>query len=204
MDEAFVNELASGAPTPGGGGASAAAGVLAAALSSMVGELTIANKRYDDVRDEVLGCMGRLTVLRARLLELIDEDAEAFLPLAQAYKLPRSTPEEQRIKNEALQEALIGACEVPIEIMQACEDVLAECKTLSVCGSKMAISDAGASALLAEAAARAASLNVYINVSSMDDSAQSEAFRNAVESILERVHLVAQSIISDVESEIGV
>lgn len=204
MDEEFINNLASAAPTPGGGGASALVGVVASALSSMVGELTIGKKRYEDVQEEVLGCLGRLTILRARLLELIDDDEDAFLPLAAAYKLPKSTPDEQRIKNEAMQQALIGACEVPIEIMHACEDVLVECKILSECGSKMAISDAGASALLAEAAARAASLNVYINISSMDDETLSNEFRNEVESTLERVHDISSKIIANVESEIGV
>ena len=185
-DTSFIDELASAAPTPGGGGASAYAGALAAALASMVGNLTVGKKTYADVEDEVRASLARLDALRARLVELVDEDARAFEPLAAAYRLPKATPEEQAAKNAALQQALVGASDVPLAIMRAVADVVDEADYLAHHGSKMARSDAGVAAAFARAASDGASLNIFINAASMDDAAQAARYRGEAESLAAR------------------
>jgi methenyltetrahydrofolate cyclohydrolase len=169
VDTQFINELASKAPTPGGGGASAYAGALACALSSMVGNLTSGKKKYADVEEKVQAHLLYCEDLRDSLLEQIDADAQAFEPVAAAYRMPSETESEKAAKNIALQAALMDACKVPLRIMELCSSVLDEALFFARCGSKLAISDAGASAILAKAALEAAALNVYINTSSMDD-----------------------------------
>ena len=185
-DTSFIDELASAAPTPGGGGASAYAGALAAALASMVGNLTLGKKTYADVEDEVRASLARLYALRARLVALVDEDARAFEPLAAAYRLPKATPEEQAAKNAALQQALVGASDVPLAIMRAVADVVDEADYLAHHGSKMARSDAGVAAAFARAASDGASLNIFINAASMDDAAQAARYRGEAESLAAR------------------
>ena len=185
-DTSFIDELASAAPTPGGGGASAYAGALAAALASMVGNLTAGKKTYADVEDEVRASLARLDALRARLVALVDEDACAFEPLAAAYRLPKATPDEQAAKNAALQQALVGASDVPLAIMRAVADVVDEADYLAHHGSKMARSDAGVAAAFARAASDGASLNIFINAASMDDVAQAARYRGEAESLAAR------------------
>ena len=185
-DTSFIDELASAAPTPGGGGASAYAGALAAALASMVGNLTLGKKTYADVEDEVRASLARLDALRARLVALVDEDARAFEPLAAAYRLPKATPEEQAAKNAALQQALVGASDVPLAIMRAVADVVDEADYLAHHGSKMARSDAGVAAAFARAASDGASLNIFINAASMDDAAQAARYRGEADSLAAR------------------
>ena len=185
-DTSFIDELASAAPTPGGGGASAYAGALAAALASMVGNLTVGKKTYADVEDEVRASLARLDALRARLVALVDEDARAFEPLAAAYRLPKATPEEQAAKNAALQQALVGASDVPLAIMRAVADVVDEADYLAHHGSKLARSDAGVAAAFARAASDGASLNIFINAASMDDAAQAARYRGEADSLAAR------------------
>lgn len=185
IDTVFLDELASSAPTPGGGGASAYCAALAAALSSMVGNLTVGKERYASVEGEMIAEIDRLEAVRARLVRLIDEDAAAFGPLAAAYRMPKSTPEEQRAKEAALQEALVGAIEVPLEIMRQCVRVVEASGFMARNGSRMAVSDAAASAILAKAAAHAASLNVRINIASMDDACRAAEYERELEEILE-------------------
>ena len=84
VDVGFLSDLASKAPTPGGGGASAYCGALAAALSEMVGNLTVGKKKYADVDTDVVAHLAALEEARTRLVQLVDEDAEAFKPLAAA------------------------------------------------------------------------------------------------------------------------
>ena len=90
----FVDALASDAAVPGGGGGAAYAGALAAALGAMVGNITAGKPKFADVADDMRASVVELDAARARLLELIDEDAEAFSRLAATWKLSRATGEE--------------------------------------------------------------------------------------------------------------
>lgn len=171
IDQTFISELATKAPTPGGGGASAYCGALASALASMVGNLTVGKKKYASVETEVEQALEELADLRGGLIALIDADAQAFEPLAASWKMPASTPREQEIKRRATQAALVDACAVPLEIMGACAKVIVLCEFMAHNGSVMALSDAGVAALFAQAALEGASLNIIINAQSLEDEA---------------------------------
>ena len=171
IDQTFISELATKAPTPGGGGASAYCGALASALASMVGNLTVGKKKYASVETEVEQALEELADLREGLIALIDADAQAFEPLAASWKMPASTPQEQEIKRRATQAALVDACAVPLEIMGACAKVIVLCEFMAHNGSVMALSDAGVAALFAQAALEGASLNIIINAQSLEDEA---------------------------------
>lgn len=176
IDQTFISELATKAPTPGGGGASAYCGALASALASMVGNLTVGKKKYAAVETQVEQALDELAELRAQLINLIDADAQAFEPLAASWKMPASTPEEQEIKRRATQAALVDACAVPLEIMGACAKVIVLCEFMAHNGSVMALSDAGVAALFAQAALEGASLNIIINAQSLEDEAVAASF----------------------------
>ena len=176
VDTAFVDELASVSPTPGGGGASAYAGALAAALGSMVANLTIGKKKYAQVEEDMLEIRAAAAQFQARLLELIDADDQAFVALSSTWKLPKGTSEEQKARNDAMQAASVDACKVPLEIMEECTKVVELAGRLAKDGSRMAITDAAASAVIGQAACKAAGLNVYINTASMDDRDLARSF----------------------------
>lgn len=184
IDTTFIDELASKAPTPGGGGACAYCGALAAALSSMVCELTLGKAAYARYEEAVRTIADETASLQDRLIELIDLDARAFAPLAAAYAMPKETPEEQEAKDRAMQEALVEAIEVPLSIMRACARVVELAESLVEKGSRLALSDAGASTLLSKAALQGASLNVFINCSSMVDSDLAQRYRNEAQSLM--------------------
>lgn len=198
VDTEFVEALASKAPTPGGGGASAYAGALASALASMVGNLTVGKKKYADVEERMRAELVELDDTRAHLLSLIDEDARAFEPLAAAYGMPKDTDAERAAQNAALQKALVGACEVPLEIMACCLQVIESCVFVARHGSVLALSDAGAGAVLAKAALMAASLNVDNNIGSMDDVERADVYRNQMEDLLAAGGAMADEVYADV------
>lgn len=202
-DFSFIDDLASSAPTPGGGGGAAYAGAIAAALASMVGNLTVGKKRYAAVEGDVQAALKRLESARACLVDLVDEDACAFLPLAQAYRMPKDTPEQAAAKDAALQAALVGACEAPLAIVRQCSYVVAECDFLAREGSRLAVSDAGAAVMLACAAAHAASLNVFVNARSMADEAQAARYCEEARSLLAETDAQADAVQEYVIREIG-
>lgn len=203
LNTEFIDALASSAPTPGGGGASAYVGALSSALASMVGNLTVGKKKYAPVEPEVEEALARLEELRARLLELVDEDARAFEPLAASYRMPKDTPEQQAAKHEAEQAALVGACEVPLEIMGCVQEVVGLTDFMAHKGSRMALSDAGVAAAFARAASDGASLNIYINAKSMDDQKLAASYRSKTASIASDVRERCDLIFDYVKEEIS-
>ena len=194
MDTTFIDELASAAPTPGGGGAASYVGAVASA--SMVGNLTVGKKTYAAVEDDVRARLDALEHLRDKLLALIESDAQAFEPLAASYRMPKATPEEAAAKQAALQLALGPACDVPLIIMRTCAEVIDHADFLARNGSKLAVSDAGAAAVLARAAVVAASMNVYINAASMDDEARADRYRAEADRLIAEANERADGILA--------
>lgn len=182
--EAFLEDLAGSAPAPGGGGAAALVGAAGAALGNMVGSLTVGKKKYAAVEADILILNRRAVALRKRLEGLVQADADAFTPLAAAYKLPKETPEQQAHKAAVLEAALEGACAVPLEIMSACCEGIALAAEYAEKGSVMAVSDAGCAALFCKAALQAAGLNVSINTRLMADNAHAAALNAQADAML--------------------
>ena len=182
--EAFLEDLAGSAPAPGGGGAAALVGAAGAALGNMVGSLTVGKKKYAAVEADILVLNRRAVALRKRLEGLVQADADAFTPLAAAYKLPKETPEQQAHKAAVLEAALEGACAVPLEIMSACCEGIALAAEYAEKGSVMAVSDAGCAALFCKAALQAAGLNVSINTRLMTDKAHADALNAQADAML--------------------
>ena len=170
----FLEQLSSSAPIPGGGGASAAVGAFASALGLMVTNLTVGKKKYADVEEEILEIREKLEQKKQDLVRMVDEDAEAFEPLAKAYRMPKETEEEQAEKEKVMEAALKNAAEVPLCIMKTIVDTMEMIQVLGEKGSRLAVSDAGVAILFAQAALEGASLNIFINTKMMKDQEEAE------------------------------
>lgn len=181
----FLAELASKAPTPGGGGTAALVGAAGVALGNMVGNLTTGKKKYAAVEEKVQALNAKAETLRKELEALVQEDAEAFAPLAAAYGLPKDTPEQAADKERVMETALTRAALVPIKIMQKCLEGITLAYSYAVDGSTMAISDAGCAAVLCKAALQAASLNVFVNTKLMTNREFATALEHTAEQLLD-------------------
>ena len=181
----FLAELASKAPTPGGGGTAALVGAAGVALGNMVGNLTTGKKKYAAVEEKIQALNAKAETLRKELEALVQEDAEAFAPLAAAYGLPKDTPEQAADKERVMETALTRAALVPIKIMQKCLEGITLAYSYAVDGSTMAISDAGCAAVLCKAALQAASLNVFVNTKLMINREFATALEHTAEQLLD-------------------
>ena len=162
--EKFLTELASSAPAPGGGGGAAMAGALAAALSSMVANLTIGKEKFAAQEAEVKELLKQAEAERARLLQLVGEDAAVFNSFMSCYKLPKATEAEKAARTAAIRAAAKKAATVPLDIARSAFNVLKLADKLVVLGNPGVITDGACSALLARAALRCAEYNVRINL----------------------------------------
>lgn len=192
--EVFLADLASNSPTPGGGGAAALVGAVGVALGNMVGSLTIGKKKYADVEPQIQSLNARAEALRRHLEQLVQADADAFSPLAAAYRLPKDTPEQAAHKAEVLAQALDGACAVPLDIMSACCEGITLAQEYAAKGSVLAVSDAGCAALFCKAALQAAALNVSINTQLMADKAHAAALNAKADAMLAEFVPIADTV----------
>lgn len=148
---------------PGGGGASALMGAAAAALCSMVANLTSGKKKYAEYQSDLERIIRNMNYEIKVFLALIDKDAEGFYPLSRAYSIPKDEPGRE----QTLEQALVLAAQTPFEILKECDKLLATIDELVIKGSKLAISDVGVAAAACRAAADSAAMNLYANTSLM-------------------------------------
>ena len=194
----FVDLLASDAPAPGGGSAAALEGALGAALTAMVCSLTVGKKKYAEYKELVEATQAKANDLKARFVDVMDRDTEAFNVVSAAFGMPKATDEEKAARSAAIQEGLKGCTKTPFEMMELAVEALE--LTASVLGKSndSAASDLGVSALSLRAAIQGAWLNVLINIGSLKDKELAEDYRVKGEALLERALPLADQIYSTV------
>jgi methenyltetrahydrofolate cyclohydrolase len=199
----FLDELASGAPTPGGGSAAAIMGAMGAALVSMVCNVTIGKKGYEAVESEMISVRDESEKLRLRLTALVAEDVAAFDALMAAYRLPKSGEEDKSRRAAAIQSSLLGATKTPLACARACAEVVALSRRAGEKGYAGVISDAGVGVLAANTALRSAALNVYINVPSLKDRAFADTATAEIEKLLDGCARESELVFELVRSRLG-
>ena len=178
--DGWLEELAGGAPVPGGGSAAALAGALAGALVAMVARLTTGRKAYAAVQGRVAEIVAEADALRAQLRRLVDDDAAAYARVSAAYKLPKDAPGRRR----AVDEALVGAARTPLAMARGAARLAALAGEIGAIGNKNASSDAKVAAVLASAALTGAIENVRVNVASLSEPGLGRSLLEEAERLL--------------------
>lgn len=190
----FACALASKESVPGGGGAAAFAGALGIALGSMVANFTTGKKTYAQYEEDIQRILADGERIRLRLLELANEDAENFLPLSQAYGIPKEDPSRCAVIEKCTKAALSA----PFEMMQEICKAIVVLEELSVKGSRMLISDVGCGAALSRAALESAALNACINTASLADRDFADAIDAQCDEMLLTYIPRAQAIVDSI------
>lgn len=183
----YLEVAASKSPTPGGGSVSAVVATNAAAMVSMVANLTLGKKGYEAVEAQVKEILEGTTQALIDLKALTARDMQAFDIFMTAWRMPSDSDEQKKAKNEAMEKAAQNASTVPLEICKVCLDILKLAAKLAPIGNKGAISDVGVGAYVAEAALKACMLSVDINLPSI----QTESFKANL--VSERARLFAEA-----------
>ena len=199
----FMEALGSASPTPGGGAAAAVAGALAAALAEMVAQFTVGRAAYASSENEMRAVTLQAEGLRSELLLLVDEDERGFLSVTAAYGLPKTTEGEEVERARAIQEALHLAMRAPLAMMERCCRVLDLALLVAQRGNRRLASDAGCSALLAEAAVRAAGLNVLANITLMRDKGTAAPAKEQVDRYTRAAARARRRVMRLVGEELG-
>ena len=165
----YLAALASDAPTPGGGSVVAVCGALSASLAAMVCRLTFGKSASPAGEEELRSAVTALDSLRRRFLDLAAEDEAAYGRYIAATLLPKGTDTDRTARRQALQHALIGAAEVPLQVATACAALAPQLSSIARIGSRHVLSDVSVATWVAEAALRGAAINVRTNARLMRD-----------------------------------
>ncbi len=200
---AFLDEIASEKPTPGGGSAAAFTAAEAAGLVTMVGRVTVGKKKYAEVEGEMWKLIEQAEGLRKELTTAVEEDAASFEGYLQAVHLPKNTEDEIEVRNQAIEAATLHAAQVPHHAAGLAMQVLALAVTAAELGNINAISDAASAANLAIAAVKSAGLNVMINLKNLEDSSLGKSLADDIHDHLKEIKSIEKKINNILEERAG-
>ena len=187
LAQPFLDAVAEPTAAPGGGSVAALAGALAASLGQMVAGLSRKKKSQAAHVEALTEALGEFQAASTFLAQAIDRDASSFEHVMAAYKLPQGTPEEQSRRDEAVQQALRGAVQVPLEVGRKAADLFDRLGQLEGLSSPSMLSDIRVGRLMAAAAVRGAIENVSINLESMTDRAFTASAKAETDALLAHI-----------------
>jgi glutamate formiminotransferase/formiminotetrahydrofolate cyclodeaminase len=197
----YVEEVGAATAVPGGGSVSALAGALASALSGMVCGLTIGKKKYSGVWEELKEVRTACESSRKKLLKLTEDDSRAYEQVLKSRRALRVRPEE-KARKEAVKAAAVKATEVPLEVCRESVNILRQSQVVAEKGNVNSVSDAGVSACMGHAALVGASLNVYINLDSIENESERNSMRKETESLRDAGEKLFKEVRELVESKL--
>ncbi len=198
----FAEETASESPAPGGGSISAYMGALAAALGTMVANLSSHKAGWDDRWEYFSNWADNGMSVMNELLYLVDEDTAAFNKIMDVFGMPKSTDEEKAARAAAMEAATLYATQVPLRTMKAAYKAFDVVRAMAEEGNPNSVSDAGVGALAARSAVMGACLNVKINAAGLKDRAVADALVKEAEEIQAAAQKAEAEILAIVESKI--
>ncbi len=203
QSNAFLDQLASSDPTPGGGSAAAYTGAAAAALVAMVGRVTVGKKKYADVEEQMTHMIHAAEELREQLTLAVAADAASFDGFLKATRLPKETEAQQSARNAAMELATIEAARVPFQSAQLCLKVIELALQAATFGNLNAISDATSAAHLALAATKSAVANVRINIHSLAEPEKMKPLLEETQALLMKAHALEADVLDIFDQRSG-
>lgn len=199
----FARETASESAAPGGGSVSAYMGALAAALGTMVANLSAHKRGWDARWKEFSDWAEKGHDVMERLLKLVDEDTAAFAKIMDVFSMPKGSDEEKAARAAAMEKATLYATQVPLRTMQTALEAMPVALAMALTGNPASASDAGVGALAALAAVRGAQLNVRINAAGLQDRALADKLVAEAEAIAKEAAEKEAEILAAVNKKIG-
>jgi len=201
--DGFANETASESPAPGGGSVAACMGAFGAALGTMVANLSAHKAGWDDRWKEFSDWAVKGKTYMDQLINLVDEDTNAFNKIMEAFGLPKGNDDEKATRKKAIQDATLYATEVPFKVMNLCYESMQVMKAMAEFGNPNSVTDAGVGALAARSGVFGAFLNVKINASGLEDKAIVEKFLAEGDLILKKTIELEEEVLAIVEKKIA-
>lgn len=198
----FIDEIGARTSSPGGGSAAAAIAAIGAALGTMVAQLTYGIRKFEAVDKEMRAILPKLFETYKSLIPMIDKDTQAFDGYMEAMRLPKETEEEQKIRNDKMQEELKKAVEVPLGTMKIANSIWEEMKEVARFGNLASHSDVEVGAKALETGIWGAYRNVLINLPTIEDADYKSRITAEAERIVAESQVESKKILDIIENRV--
>ena len=195
----FSDEVSRETPAPGGGSVSSYVGALGTSLAGMVANLSCNTRGWENKVEIFSAKAYEINQLREKLLSLVDEDAHSFNSIMEAYKLPKDSEENKKIRSKAIKDATLYAAQIPLNIMVESYNSYEIIEFLAKEGNQNSLSDSGVACLCVHTAIHGAYLNVRIN---LKDATGGEDIMKKADKILKDSHSKKEKIMKLVEDKL--
>jgi glutamate formiminotransferase / formiminotetrahydrofolate cyclodeaminase len=183
----FLDTVAQATPTPGGGSVAAMAGALAASLGQMVAGISRRKKSLAAHAETLAQMENEFAAAAQALRGSIDHDAASYEAVLDAHRLARETEEERKKREQAIQRALEGSVEAPLEVARRAAALFERLGQLEPMAGASMLSDVRVARMMAAVAVRGALENVTTNLASIRDAAFVKRARSEAEGLSSRV-----------------
>ena len=191
----YIDLLASSAPTPGGGPVAAFTCAQGASLCIMVCELSIGKKKFEEYDSLLKDVLSNQKKYKEEFLNLMNQDSIDFKEMEKVFKMPKDTDEEKALRNKAMQEAFKICLETPLNIMEIALKSISDTRRIVGKSSSLASSDLEVSALMLEAGARGALVNVKINTKNMEDKTFAQGKNTRADELIGEISKISSEIL---------
>ena len=198
----FADETASESMAPGGGSISAYVGALGVSLGTMVANLSAHKPGWDEKWEFYSKWAEKGQHYKKELLFLVDEDTNAFNKIIDGFRMPKSTPEEVKIRKEAIENATKYATEIPLKVMETAYNSMEVMMAMAKEGIQNSLSDAGVGAICARTAVIGAYFNVRINAKDIKDRSFAKEILLKAKEIYDKTNRLEKEMIDLINTKI--
>lgn len=191
----YMDLLASSAPTPGGGPVAAFTCAQGASLCIMVCELSIGKKKFEEYDSLLKEVLSNQKKYKEEFLNFMNQDSIDFKEMEKVFKMPKDTDEEKDLRNKAMQEAFKICLKTPLNIMEIALKSISDTRRIVGKSSSLASSDLEVSALMLEAGARGALVNVKINTKNMEDKTFAQRKNTRADELITEISKISSEIL---------
>lgn len=199
----FADETAAESMAPGGGSIAAYVGTLGVALGTMVANLSGHKRGWDDKWEFFSGWAVKGQQYKTTLLNLVDEDTNAFNKIIDGFRMPKETAEEIKLRDEAIENATKYAAEVPFKVMKTAFESMEVMQEMMQSGLQSSLSDGAVGIMCAKAAVAGAYFNVKINVKDIKDRPFAEKLIKDGEDIFQKTLAIEQQTLELINQKLG-
>ena len=193
----YMDLLASNAPAPGGGPVSALTCAEGAGLCIMVCELSIGKKKFEEYDNLLKEVLSNQKKYKDEYLNLMNEDSIDFKEMEKVFKMPKETEEEKALRNKAMQDAFKTCLVTPLNVVELALKSIKKKKKIVGKSSALASSDLEVSALMLEAGARGALVNVKVNTKYMEDKAYAQEKNKRADELVNEISKISSEILDE-------
>ena len=198
----LADETASESMAPGGGSISAYVGALGVSLGTMVANLSAHKPGWDEKWEFYSKWAEKGQRYKKELLFLVDEDTNAFNKIIDGFRMPKSTPEEVKTRQETIENATKYATEIPFKVMETAYNSMEVMMAMAKEGIQNSLSDAGVGALCARTAVIGAYFNVRINAKDIKDRSFAKEILFKAKGIYDQTNKLEKEMIEFIDTKI--